>query len=148
MEKLHRHIVINDKKNAVRQIEGKLEEILSKLHLSESDKHNLIVCTTEAVINAMVHGNKNDPSKKITVDLDYANNRVTISVKDEGSGFDPRKLPNPLLPENLLKPSGRGILIMKSLMDSVNFEFTSSGTKTIMTKKIKIEKKPKKGRDK
>ncbi|HQT92945.1 MAG TPA: ATP-binding protein, partial [Candidatus Kryptobacter bacterium] len=57
-------------------------------------------------------------------------------VEDEGGGFNPDSIPDPLLPENLLKPSGRGIHIIRSLMDQVDFEFTSRGTKVIMRLKI------------
>jgi len=140
MQKLHEHIIITYRKSVFKEVEGKLESIFDKLPLSESDKHNLIVSASEAVNNAMVHGNKNDPAKKVMLDLDYKNKEITLTVEDEGGGFNPKNLPNPLLPENLLKPSGRGIYIMKSLMDSVAFEFTRHGTRTIMKMKIKNEK--------
>ena len=139
MPKVHEHIIIEDKKTAFKKVEGKLEEIFDKLHLSESDKHNLLVSASEAVNNAMVHGNKDHPAKRVTLDVDYENEGITLTVEDEGGGFNPKDLPNPLLPENLLKPSGRGIYIMRSLMDSVVFEFTRHGTKTIMKLKIKNE---------
>lgn len=140
MKNFHEHIIIKDQKGAFKNAEKKLKGIFGGLHLSESDEHNLLICTSEAVNNAMVHGNKNDPAKKVALDVDYTDSEVTISVEDEGGGFNPENLPNPLLPENLLKPSGRGILIMKSLMDSVDFKFTSHGTQTIMKLKVKDEK--------
>ncbi|MGO9482725.1 MAG: ATP-binding protein [Candidatus Kryptoniota bacterium] len=137
MPNLHEHITIDVRKTAFREIEGKLEGIFGRLNLSESDKHNLLVSASEAVNNAMVHGNKNDPAKKVLLDVDYRDKEVTLVVEDEGGGFNPKDLPDPLLPENLLKPSGRGIHIMKSLMDSVAFEFKRHGTRTIMKLKIK-----------
>ncbi len=136
MPNLHEHIVLDDRKTAFKEVEGKLEGIFSELHLSESDKHNLLVSASEAVNNAMVHGNKNDPAKKVMLDVDYRNKEITLVVGDEGDGFSPKNLPDPLLPENLLKPSGRGIHIMKSLMDSVVFEFTRHGTRTVMKLKV------------
>ncbi|MFZ1080763.1 MAG: ATP-binding protein [Candidatus Kryptoniota bacterium] len=140
MPNLHEHIIINDRKTAFKEVEGKLERIFGTLHLSESDKHNLLVSATEAMNNAMSHGNRNDPAKKVMLDVDYGNDEVTLIVEDEGDGFNPKDLADPLLPENLLKPSGRGIHIMKSLMDSVVFEFTPHGTRTIMKLKVGIKK--------
>lgn len=70
------------------------------------------------------------------LDVDCSDDEITVAVEDEGRGFNPEELPDPLLPENLLKPSGRGIHIMKSLMDSVSFEFTRQGTKAIMKLKV------------
>ncbi len=134
---LHRHIVIKTKNNAIKEAENKLKVILAEIGISETEEHNFLVSASEAVNNAVTHGNKNDPAKKVVLDLNYADRVITLSVEDEGGGFNPEGLPDPLLPENLLKPSGRGIHIMKSLMDSVDFEFTPTGTKTVMKLKVK-----------
>ncbi len=131
-------MVISSKHSAIRDVEQRLKSILDKLHLADSQEHNLLVAASEAVNNAMIHGNKNDPSKKVVIDVDFKDRDVTLEIQDEGGGFNPTNLPDPLLPENLLKPSGRGIHIMKSLMDSVNFNFTPKGTKIIL--KLKVRK--------
>jgi len=136
MQGLHQHIVISGKDSSVRAAEHKLKSILDKLHLTDSQEHNLLVAASEAVNNALEHGNKNDPTKKVFLDIVYKDRKVTLEVQDEGGGFNPASLPNPLLPENLLKPSGRGIHIMKSLMDSVSFNFTPRGTTITMKMKI------------
>jgi serine/threonine-protein kinase RsbW len=140
MRKVHEHIVISSKHSSVTAAEKKLKAILDKLGLASSQEHNLLVAASEAVNNAVVHGNKNLPSKKVSIDIDYSGRNITVEVQDEGGGFDPVNVPDPLLPENLLKPSGRGIHIMKSLMDSVDFDFTPKGTKIIMKLKLKGNK--------
>ncbi len=136
MDELHRHIVIKSKSTEIREAEGKLKAIFDQLDLSESEEHNLLVAASEAVNNAISHGNRNDPAKDVNLDVDYRDHEVIVAVEDQGGGFNPDNLPDPLLPENLLKPSGRGIHIMKSLMDGVEFEFTSHGTRTIIRLKV------------
>ncbi len=136
MAQFNEHIVIRTRSTSVREAETRLKSVLRKLRLSDSEEHDLLVASSEAVNNAVSHGNKNNQTKNVTVDVGYVENEVTVSVEDEGGGFNPDSLPDPLSPENLLKPSGRGILIMKSLMDTVDFEFTSRGTRTVLKKKI------------
>ncbi len=136
MPELHEHIVLSSKESSILSAEHKLKSVLDKLDLEGSQEHNLLVAASEAMNNAVVHGNKNDPMKKVVLNIDYDDHKITLEVQDEGGGFDPKDLPDPLLPENLLKPSGRGIHIMKSLMDSVSFDFNSKGTKIILQMKV------------
>ena len=136
MNELHEHIVVKSGSNALKEAEGKLKEILDALNLSDSEEHNLLVATSEAINNAISHGNKNDPSKNVTLEINCTGVEVAITVEDEGGGFNPSTVPDPLAPENLLKPSGRGIHIMKSLMDKVDFTFTRHGTRITMRLKI------------
>ncbi|MCL5268849.1 MAG: ATP-binding protein [Bacteroidetes bacterium] len=134
---MHKHIIIKTRNDTIKEAETKLKAILVGIDISETEEHNLLVSASEAVNNAVTHGNKNDPAKNVILNLDYADDEITLSIEDEGGGFNPEGLPDPLLPENLLKPSGRGIHIMKSLMDSVRFEFTRRGTRTVMKLKLK-----------
>ena len=136
MNEMHEHIVVKSDSNALKEAEGKLKALLERLNLSDSDEHNLLVATSEAVNNAISHGNRNDPSKNVTLDVHYTEDEVLVTVEDEGGGFNPESVPDPLAPENLLKPSGRGIHIMKSLMNKVDFTFTRSGTRITMRLKI------------
>lgn len=140
MRKVREHLVISSRHSSVTAAEKKLKSILDKLNLASSQEHNLLVAASEAVNNAVVHGNKNRPGKKVFLDIDYSGRNITLEVQDEGGGFNPVDVPDPLLPENLLKPSGRGIHIMKSLMDSVKFDFTPKGTKIIMKLKLRGNK--------
>lgn len=98
----------------------------------------------EAVINAIRHGNKEDRSK--CVDIHYLINHDSLSVRvsDRGEGFDPTTAPNPLDPENILKPSGRGIFYMKAFMDEVEYSpRPGGGTVVRLTKKKMRQAEPK-----
>lgn len=119
-------------------VEGKLKRI----GLSESELADVAISVTEAVTNAIVHGNKNDEDKKVEVTLKIREPDLVVWVKDQGKGFDPGAIPNPVAKDNILKKVGRGIFILKSLMDDVDFEFQSEGgTLVKMVKRLKPAKK-------
>jgi serine/threonine-protein kinase RsbW len=105
--------------------------------LSEDALDNLAIAVTEAVGNAIIHGNGRDPAKRVRISFRIEDDFLKIDVADEGKGFDPGSLSNPLLPENLMKESGRGIFILKSLMDRVDFSFTPQGTVVQMALRLK-----------
>ena len=99
--------------------------------------HWMSVAIRESVTNAVRHGNKNDPSKRVMVRFEYSEPDFKIYVEDEGKGFDPDKLPDPLAEENLLRANGRGIFFMKSFMDEVEYNFLEkSGTQVKMVKRV------------
>jgi serine/threonine-protein kinase RsbW len=105
--------------------------------LSESENDDLGIVTTELVNNAIHHGNKNDPKKKVQIIFIVNSNKIELRIKDEGGGFNPDKLKDPLAPENLFSESGRGIFLIRNLMDSLDFNFSESGTETIVTKNLR-----------
>ena len=86
----------------------------------------------EALANAVKHGNDNDPTKKVTVELDVNEQRVVVSVQDQGPGFIPEQLPDPTADENLSRPNGRGVMLMQAYMTEVGYN--DSGNKVILTK--------------
>jgi len=88
---------------------------LSRLRL------NFRVGLTEALSNAMLYGNKADPQKKVQVEVSFEGGHIRVQVTDEGLGFDPSVVPDPTTPENLTRTGGRGIFLMRSLMDEVRF---------------------------
>ena len=99
--------------------------------------HWIGMSVRETVTNAIQHGNKLDQTKKVEIRFDVASDQLEISVKDQGSGFQVDNLPNPLDPENLLKPSGRGIFYIRSFMDEVEFRPLSQGGMEVhMVKKV------------
>jgi len=102
-------------------IEKLIETICSTYKLSEDHYGNILVAVTEAVNNAIYHGNKADPSKKVHVGFKSSATTISFSVRDEGPGFDFKHLPDPTDPANIEKPSGRGIFLMKHLADDVKF---------------------------
>ncbi|MBP7185063.1 MAG: ATP-binding protein [Saprospiraceae bacterium] len=97
-------------------------ERLVKSCVSCPDKYgDILISITEAVTNAIVHGNTNDESKIVRVSFKKDADKVAFSVTDEGRGFDPASVPDPTCPENLLKVGGRGVFLMKELSDNINF---------------------------
>lgn len=114
-----------------------LETLLRKAGLPEDTIANLAIAVTELVNNAIKHGNKLQKNKMVTVSIIYSPEKIEITVADEGEGFEPDKIPDPLAEENLMKEIGRGIFIVKSLIDEVRFQFPSTGgTRVILTKNI------------
>jgi serine/threonine-protein kinase RsbW len=108
--------------------------------LDEDSRHWVGVAVRESVINAIKHGNRNDSSKRVFVDFEAAPEAVpelTIRVRDQGDGFDPGELADPLAPENLLKASGRGIFLIRNFMDQVELRRVPEGGMEIqMTKRV------------
>jgi serine/threonine-protein kinase RsbW len=91
---------------------------------AESDVETIDLVLREAVVNAIVHGNHCEPEKTVRISVVVNENYdLLVSVKDSGSGFDPSRLPNPIAAENLLAPNGRGIFLIRQLMDEVEFRF-------------------------
>ncbi|HET7275284.1 MAG TPA: ATP-binding protein [Longimicrobiaceae bacterium] len=82
---------------------------------------NLRVGVTEALANAILYGNRKDPSKHVRVNVRLDRSRLSVRVEDQGKGFDPDAVPDPTLPANLLRPGGRGIFLIRHLMDEVEF---------------------------
>lgn len=89
---------------------------------------NILIAFTEAVNNAINHGNKKNPKKKIRIIIEKKSNTLKIIVEDEGEGFKLQDIPDPTLPENLLKQSGRGVFLIERLADSMEIESNDKGT--------------------
>jgi serine/threonine-protein kinase RsbW len=101
--------------------------------------HWIGMSVRESVTNAIQHGNKLDPNKRVDIRFEVAPDHLEINVKDEGQGFQIDLLPNPLDPENLLKPSGRGIFYIRSFMDEVEFiPHSQGGMEVHMVKKVPL----------
>lgn len=98
-----------------------LERELRKAGVSADAIADLAISVSELVNNAILHGNRQDESKKVKLELFPAPGEITIYIEDEGEGFDPEKVANPLEEQNILKEVGRGIFIIRSLVDSVEF---------------------------
>ena len=107
--------------------------------LDDDARHWVSVAIRESVINAIKHGNRNDATKQVFVDLEtpaQGEPVLVIRVRDEGEGFDPEEVADPLAEENLLKASGRGIFLIRSFMDSVQLRRVPEGGMEIsMTKR-------------
>lgn len=105
----------------IRMIESFIDNAKEKFHLNEDIYGNIMIAVTEAVNNAIRHGNKGDSTKNVSLGLTLEEGMIKFRIEDEGRGFDFHNLPDPTAPENLEKPGGRGIFLMKHLADEVDF---------------------------
>jgi serine/threonine-protein kinase RsbW len=131
------HIEIESDPNNLITVEEFVNYFAKDLGLKDEQLSALLLAVTEATTNAIVHANKCDLSKLVSVDAHIEDSKLIIKVKDEGKGFDPTKIPNPTEPENLLKDSGRGVYLMRVYMDEVKYNITTTGTETILILHLK-----------
>jgi len=96
---------------------------------------NIAIVTREAAANAVLHGNKHDANRFVTASFEISPDALTIRICDEGEGLDPTAIADPLGPENLLRSSGRGVFLMRALMDEVNFCQLFPGTEITLVKR-------------
>jgi serine/threonine-protein kinase RsbW len=102
------------------------------LKIDKERMNGLLLSVTEATTNAIIHANKSDKNKTVKIRVWVEDGKVYISVKDQGTGFNPNEVPDPTEPENLLKDSGRGLYLMKVYMDDLKYNITPEGTETIL----------------
>ena len=107
--------------DAVPKVESLIDSVCSKVGVGESFG-NVLIAVTEAVNNAILHGNKNVSNACVYIKSASNDNSFLFSIEDEGNGFDFLTLPDPTAPENIEKENGRGIFLMKNLADEVEFE--------------------------
>ncbi|HEX8458186.1 MAG TPA: ATP-binding protein [Pyrinomonadaceae bacterium] len=121
---------------AIAQAAAKADEVAERLQLSEDAAFGLDMAVREAVTNAVLHGNKQDASKPVEIVFTDAGSELVVTVRDRGTGFDPTTVDDPTAEQNLLKASGRGILFMRSFMDTVEWSpHPEGGTVVRMTKR-------------
>ena len=106
---------------SITQLEALIEEIADKYHVAEDTFANMMTCLNEAAINAIIHGNKLDMSKKVIINAEVDLKRIIWTVTDEGEGFDYNHLADPTAPENQESLTGRGVFIIKHLADQCIF---------------------------
>lgn len=106
----------------IRIVESFIENAKKRFRISNDIYGNIMVAVTEAVNNAITHGNKEEEDKNVMLSLFLENDAIRFEVKDEGKGFDYHNLPDPTLPENVEKLYGRGVFLMRKLSDEVSFE--------------------------
>lgn len=117
-----------------------IDEVCAEFHVKEDYYGELLIAMTEAVNNAIVHGNKLDPSKQVSVTFDIVNEtNMRFIIEDEGPGFDFNNLPDPTAPENIEKPHGRGVFLMRQLADDCSFE---DGGRIVILDFAVLEKAP------
>ncbi|GIV26851.1 MAG: anti-sigma factor [Bacteroidia bacterium] len=120
----------------IAEVEKIVQEICEKFDIPEDLFGNILIALTEAVNNAIYHGNKSAPNKKVTIEFYHNQNQLSFTITDEGNGFDYQNLPDPTLPENITKIGGRGIFIIHQLADHVQFK--NNGRTIEITFKIPV----------
>ncbi len=110
--------------------------------LDEDSRDDILTAVHEALVNAIVHGNKEEEDLHVALRLALHPDQLEIRIRDEGRGFDPDSVPNPLSSGNLFKPSGRGIHLMRVLMDKVTFRRSVRGMEVTMVKRISPPARP------
>ena len=118
----------------INHAEEQATKIATAAGFSEDDTMSIAMAVREATVNAVLHGNAYDPGKKVTLAFERNDHDLTIMVRDQGKGVDVDAIPDPLAPENLLKQSGRGIFLMRSLMDEVQIHASETGTEVKLIK--------------
>ena len=112
---------IPSRRENIRVVENFIESARSEYNINEDIYGNMMVAVTESVSNAIIHGNRQDENKQVCLRLDMNSSKICIEVSDEGPGYDFENVPDPTAPENIEKPGGRGIFLMKHLCDHVEF---------------------------
>ena len=112
---------LNSQPETLSAVEKLVEDVKNKYSVNEDCYGNMLVALTEAVSNAIYHGNRQDPKKKISLSYQFNDGNLSFTITDQGKGFDFYNLPDPTAPENLEKECGRGIFLMKHLSDQVIF---------------------------
>ena len=127
------HLEIESDPNNLITVEEFVNYFCKDIQLPDEKLSDVLLAVTEATTNAIIHANKSDANKKVTIDVEILNSKMIVKVKDEGEGFDPAEIPDPTEPENLLKDHGRGIYLMKVYMDDLQYKRTPNGMLTILT---------------
>ena len=117
---------ITSNTQSLRLVERLIEDVCQIYSVNEDCYGNMLIAVTEAVNNAILHGNKNDPEKYVRIGFESDENKLVFSVSDEGPGFDYASLPDPTDPANIDKISGRGVFLMSNLADEIKFEQNGS----------------------
>ncbi|MBI2720580.1 MAG: ATP-binding protein [Bacteroidetes bacterium] len=113
---------INSKSDNIRLVERLVDDVCHTYNVNEDSYGNILIAVTEAVNNAIHHGNQNNPDKFVQIGFETENKQLIFNIKDEGPGFDYQNLPDPTDPNNVDKINGRGVFLMKHLADKLEFK--------------------------
>jgi len=114
-------VVIPSDPSRARQVQDDVEQALKAHHFEDKDVFGIRLALEEAIVNAIKHGNQLDLAKRVYIKYHVSRDRFEIHIKDEGPGFNPADVPDPMAPENLERECGRGLLLMKHYMSEVRF---------------------------
>jgi len=129
------HLDLGSRFENIELVQVVLKDTLDQLGVEEDARHWIDVAVREAVANAIKHGNEQNPDKQVHIDLLLEGDELIIRIEDEGVGFDPATVQDPLAPENILRPNGRGIFYMKSFMDDIQYGLRPEGGTVVTMRK-------------
>ena len=128
---MYRSFKIESRISSLRQVENAIDEATQELGISQVSYGKILVSALEAVNNAIMHGNNNNPDKSVSIEMEYLHEVLRIQIDDEGEGFIPENVPDPTRPENIEECNGRGVYLMKHLADELVYnQFGNSVTMT------------------
>jgi serine/threonine-protein kinase RsbW len=131
------HDLVLELPTDVRSIEHAVEYVMRRCHGCDEQARrldfNFRIGLTEALSNAMLYGNSRDPSKRVLVEVALHGGRLEARITDQGAGFDPTVIPDPTSPENLERPCGRGLFLMRQLLDEVTFNDQGNQVTLVLT---------------
>ncbi len=131
------HLTIGSRFENIELVQAVLADALGAYDLDAESRHWIDLAVREAVANAIKHGNRLEPDKRVEIDLELGPDELVVRVRDEGQGFDPGDLNDPLAPENRLRPNGRGIFYMQKFMDEIDYDFRPGrGTQVTLRKRL------------
>ena len=134
------HLELQSTIDVLDHLQEVAEDVCRQVGLEDDALHWTAMAVRECVINAITHGNRSDPAKKIFVDFSVeaegGERSLVVVVRDQGEGFEPSEITNPLAPENILSTSGRGIFLVRQFMDDVKFQRVPGGTEVRMRKRL------------
>ena len=131
------HVDIQSSFEMVDLVQVVFESLSAQVGFEDDVSHWMSVAIRESVTNAVRHGNKLDADKRVVIRFEVGEGELSVSVEDEGEGFDPDQVSDPLEQVNLLRPGGRGILFMKEFMDEIDYTFhVNGGTEVTLRKQV------------
>jgi serine/threonine-protein kinase RsbW len=123
---LNKKLSLSSNPDSITMLESYLQEIIEEFRLCESKYPDILITLTEAVNNAIIHGNKNDENKKVVVSCKSKQSGIYFSINDEGNGFDPASVPDPTTVDKIECCGGRGVYIINRLADKVAYKNNGS----------------------
>lgn len=118
---MERILNIPSKIESLRQVEKMIDDLSTEFNINSEVYGNILIATLEAANNAILHGNKLDESKNVEIDINLEKDKLSITIKDKGEGFDYENIPDPTAPENIENINGRGVFLMEKLSDEMEF---------------------------
>lgn len=135
----HVTLTLPSELGSIEVVEQTAEKFALRAGFDESTACSIAMVSREAAVNAVIHGNRYDPQKSVNAKFALHEGKLAVTIADQGPGLDPDTIPDPLAPENLLRSSGRGVFLMRAIMDEVHFRQLDPGTEVTLIKHTNVK---------